>query len=104
MMTMPTKHRAALKTIKVPDNLTANTSSEELEMSVEKHTGKLNLNRTQTKNVIRQIVEDPTLLSMMKKMAGESSDEDIPTPEMRLTRTLAKYVIYTFNFKNTYIY
>ena len=88
--TKPTKHRAALKTIKVPDDLTANKNSEELEINMEKYTGKLNLNRTQTKNVIRQIVEDPELLSMVKKMAGESSDEDIPTPEMRLTRTLAK--------------
>ena len=90
MMTKPTKHRAALKTIKVPDDLTANKNSEELEINMEKYTGKLNLNRTQAKNVIRQLVEDPTLLSMVKKMAGESSDEDIPTPEMRLTRTLAK--------------
>ena len=88
--TKPTKHRAALKTIKVPDDLTANKNSEELEINMEKYTGKLNLNRTQAKNVIRQLVEDPTLLSMVKKMAGESSDEDIPTPEMRLTRTLAK--------------
>ena len=90
MTTMLTKHRAALKTIKVPDDLTANKNSEELEINMEKYTGKLNLNRTQAKNVIRQLVEDPTLLSMVKKMAGESSDEDIPTPEMRLTRTLAK--------------
>jgi len=97
---MPRKRRAALKTITVPDEF---KNSEELEMNMEKHTGKLNLNRTQTKNVIRQIVEDPTLLSMVKKMAGESSDEDIPTPEMRLTRTLAKYLLILFSKNNNTI-
>ena len=88
--TTMSKRRAALKTIKVPEDLAADKNSEEFEIHMEKHTGKLNLNRTQTKNVIRQIVEDPKLLSMVKKMAGESSDEDVPIPEMRLTRTLAK--------------
>ena len=40
---------------------------------------------------------------MVKKMAGESSDEDVPTPEMRLTRTLAKYLLILFSKNNNTI-
>ena len=85
------KKRMGLKKIDVPDEVVKN--SDEFEERMERMAHKLNLNRTQVKSVIRNLVEVPELFGRVQQLAGEmNSDIQDQTAyiENRVTRKLAK--------------
>lgn len=85
------KRRLGLKKIEVPEDIARESH---VFHKVEKTAGKFKMNRTQVKSVLREIASTPELLGVVKQYAGESSDKDgeKKTPEIRVTRTVAKNV------------
>ena len=85
------KKRMGLKKIDVPDEVVKN--SDEFEERMERMAHKLNLNRTQVKSVIRNLVEVPELFGRVQQLAGEMNSDtklDQTDSQIRVTRKLAK--------------
>ena len=83
------KKRVGLKKIDVPEQMATNKEDDDY---VKRVAAKYNLNRTQVKSIYRNLLEAPELINLWKQITGESqsSENDNSTPEMRVTRNLAK--------------
>ena len=87
------KKRLGLKKIEVPEEIAKKSQALE---GVEKIAGKLKMNRTQVKSVLKELVVTPELFNLVLKQAGESpstAEESSGTPELRVTRTISKNLV-----------